>query len=86
MAKELWTIRRKCYPQFDEDMCLEWEMEYFENRADAIRFAKECEDNYADRDWDGHRYYKSKFYADTITQEEIRENERRWARQMANSM
>ena len=86
MAKELWTVRRKCYPQFDEDMCWEEEVDYFDKRENAVKWASYLEAIYKEDCWDGHPRYNSRFYADTITQEEIDEKQRRWARQMANSV
>lgn len=60
----MYDIWRRCYPQADENFTEEWELEPFETLAEANKFIAELEADYADEGWEGHRMYKSKFYAD----------------------
>lgn len=66
----MWTVFRKRIG-IDEDFCFENDYDYFDDREEAENFAKELETCYADSSWDGHPYYRSKFYAWEITQEYV---------------
>ncbi len=62
MANETrYDIWMRCYPQADENMSEEWELEPMTLRK-AKEFCEELETNYADEGWRGHRLYKAKFY------------------------
>jgi len=80
-----WTVFRKCYPSYDEDMCWEKEWDYFDNREEAIKRANDMESNFSDKEWEGHPYYKCKFYAEEISEEYIAEKQRRWANEQVAS-
>lgn len=81
----MWTVFRRCYG-LDEDMCEIGERDYFTFKAEAEAVAKELEECYADDGWDGHPYYKSKFYAWEVTKSYIESVNHRWAMQKANAV
>lgn len=80
----MWTVYRKGVFGRDLDYCWENEFDYFDNKADAEKMAKELEKNFADDGWDGHRDYKASFYAAEISEDVIRQKQYQHALWMAN--
>ena len=60
-SNKRYDIWMRCYPQSDENMSEEWDLDSMTLR-EAKEFCKELEANYEDEGWKGHRLYKAKFY------------------------
>lgn len=56
-----YDIWMRCYPQADENMSEEWELDPM-TLTEAKKFCEDAERRYADEGWAGHRLYKAKFY------------------------
>lgn len=59
----MYHIFMRCYPQPDEDITEEWELMPFTRIDRAKAFAQDLEKFYSAEEWNGHRLYKSKYYA-----------------------
>lgn len=81
-----WTVFRKDYPQADTDMCFEMEMDYFTDKMEAVSFADDLQNNYADDGWRGHPQHNSKYYTQEIDERYIDIMERKACRAAASAM
>lgn len=62
----MYHIFMRMYPQADINITEEWELLPFSSLKRANAFIDDLEKTYADSEWEGHRMYKAKFYAEEV--------------------
>ena len=62
----MYNIFMRNYPQADVNITEEWELMPFSNLKRANAFIADLEKTYADPEWEGHKMYKAKFYAEEV--------------------
>ncbi len=83
----LYGVFRKGLFGNDTDFCEENELNYFDSFNEANKVADELTECYADDDWYGHKYHRSKFYAKEISEEYLRSRQQSWVNmKVANMM
>ena len=61
----MYNIWMRNYPQPDVNISEEWELGP-KTLKEANKLIHQMEIYYADEDWEGHRMYKAKFYAEEV--------------------
>lgn len=62
----MYNIWLRNYPQADTNITEEWELLPFSSLKRANAFIEDLEKEYADSEWEGHRMYNAKFYAEEV--------------------
>lgn len=62
----MYNIWMRNYPQPDVNMTEEFDLPPFKTLKYANDFIKHMENEYEKEDWQGHRMYKAKFYAEEV--------------------